>query len=232
MQFVPLWTSILRSKKVFDLPDDLFRTWALFLLSAQEHDHRSGSLPRTEDLAHSLHLDEKECLSRLSRLSRDGFLDECEGVFTIHDWDDWKVRKDFTGAERKRRQREKDKDKKRLRKMSNGADVTVCHGTSRDVTNVTMSRPNSTTTASIEEGTHSPFVPILTPRQKECIDLAAARWGTQNGDSFIGDLLKTYTPEIVMESMDAHWDSVGPGLKPRLLRAICAGKFNDQQKGK
>lgn len=112
MQFVPLWTSILNSRKVAGLPDDLYRMWTLCLVVAQEYDHRYGTLPAPDDLSYRLHLDPKECMSRLSRLSRDGFIEIQDGVYSIHDWEDWKHRPDPTSAARKRAQRQREREKK------------------------------------------------------------------------------------------------------------------------
>ena len=63
--------------------------------------------------------------------------------------------------------------------------------------------------------------------QKECIDLAAQRWGASNGDYHIGDLLRTYTAELVMEAMDRHFAKVGPAIRPALLIATCRGMLAD-----
>lgn len=109
MQFVPLWTNIARSRKVAALPDDLYRTWTLCLVTAQEHDHKNGSLPTADDLAYFLHMDTEELMSRLSRLSRSGFLDVQDGVYYVHDWQDWKHRPDPTAAARKRAERDRKK---------------------------------------------------------------------------------------------------------------------------
>jgi Helix-turn-helix domain len=71
--------------------------------------------------------------------------------------------------------------------------------------------------------------PVWDARQQEVIDLATQRWGACNGDFIVGDLLRTYTAEIVMAAIDRHWDKVGPGLRPSLLRATCEGLFNDSR---
>lgn len=152
MQFVPLWTAILRSRKVAGLPDDLFRTWTLCLLTAQEHDHKHGSLPPVDDFSYSIHMEAKSLMSRLSRLVTLRFLDIRDGVYYIHDWDDWKHRPDPTGAARKRAQRERERQKELEAQEDNdrngeyheSENVTVTPVTSRDVTKVTMSHTNST----------------------------------------------------------------------------------------
>ncbi len=105
MQYVPLWTCILKSRKVGGLPPDLFRFWILCLVSAQEHDHRRGTLPSLDDLAYSLHMETSEVAVFMSQLVTRDFVTDRDGVYAIHDWSDWKQLPDPTSAERKRRQR-------------------------------------------------------------------------------------------------------------------------------
>jgi hypothetical protein len=107
VQYVPLWTCILKSKKVARLSPALFRFWILCLVSAQEHDHRKGTLPSLDDLAYSLHMRTAEVQSLMSQLVRRNFVTDRDGVYEIHDWKDWKYDPDPTAAERKRRQRAK-----------------------------------------------------------------------------------------------------------------------------
>lgn len=133
MQYVPLWTCILKSRKVGSLPPDLFRFWILCLVSAQEHDHRRGTLPSLDDLAYSLHMESDKVADLMSQLVRRDFVTDREGVYAIHDWKDWKHLPDPTAAERKRRQRAR-----------NAQSVTTDHVTdvtetavSTDVTDVT-----------------------------------------------------------------------------------------------
>jgi hypothetical protein len=141
MQFVPLWTSILRSRKVATLPDDLYRTWTLCLLTAQEHDHKHGSLPSVDDLSYSLHMSNDNCLSRLSRLVTLKFLDLRDGIYYIHDWDDWKHKPDPTGTARKQAQREREREQ--LRKAKEVTERNGEHDTIEDVTDVTVTSVTS-----------------------------------------------------------------------------------------
>lgn len=120
MQFVPLWTSILRSRKVAGLSGDDYKFWTMCMLLAQEHDYRTGSLPSVADISYALHMSQKDCLSTLSTLVRGHFLDVQNGIYFVHDWDEWKLGKDPTGAEKKRRYREK---KKRLAEQASGVIV-------------------------------------------------------------------------------------------------------------
>jgi hypothetical protein len=69
--------------------------------------------------------------------------------------------------------------------------------------------------------------PPWDPHQQEVINLATQRWGACNGDYFVGDLLGAYPPELVRVAMDRHWDKVGPGLRPALLRSTCQGMLVD-----
>ena len=150
MQYVPLWTNILKSRKVGDLSPSEFRFWILCLLSAQENDHRKGTLPSLDDLAYSLHMEPPKVESLVSRLVTLGFVTDRDGVFMIHDWQDWKHNPDPTAAERKRRQRAK------LGGSTNDSNVT-------DVTDVTrdteMSRCHAPTEHSIAEHSRPPLPP-------------------------------------------------------------------------
>lgn len=119
------------------------------MLVAQERDYKSGCLPETDDLSYILHIEKDECSRKLSRLSQSGFLDEHDGFYVIHDWDEWKCKKDPTGAERKRKQRAKHKTEKEV--TNNNEEITddkieKCHGTSRDVTNVPKCHTTDTDT--------------------------------------------------------------------------------------
>ncbi len=122
MQYVPLWTCILKSRKVASLPPDLFQFWILCLLSAQEHDHRRGTLPSLDDLAYSLHMETDQVAVFMAELVTRDFVTDCDGVFEIHDWKDWKHDPDRTAAERKRRQRS------RMAQSSQHRSCPRCHG--------------------------------------------------------------------------------------------------------
>lgn len=127
MQFVPLWTCILKSRKVGQLPAELFRFWILCLVSAQDHDHRRGTLPHLDDLAYSLHMDLPEVESLMSRLVTMGFVTDRDGSYAVHDWQDWKYQPDPTAAERKRRQRAKKGDPESNGHVTDVTDVTENH---------------------------------------------------------------------------------------------------------
>ena len=120
MQFIPLWTSMLHSRKVASLSGDDYKVWTMCMLLAQEYDFRTGSLPPISDISYALHMSQKDCLSTLSTLVRGHFLDVQNGTYFVHDWSDWKLGKDPTGAEKKRRYREK---KKLLAECANEAIV-------------------------------------------------------------------------------------------------------------
>lgn len=109
-QYTPLWTSILRSPKVFALDPEAFRLWVLLLALAQEHDRLGGNLPGVDSVAFTLHMTLAE-IRRLTTLLIDaGFLDESpDGGLMIHDWREWRRKEDHTSAARKRRQRDKER---------------------------------------------------------------------------------------------------------------------------
>lgn len=107
MPFVPLWTSVLRSRKVAALSDDLFRLWITCLLEALEHDKARGTLPPAEDFSPALRRDMETLRSDLERLAERGFLDRRGGGFAVHDWQQWQYSKDPTAAARMRAYRER-----------------------------------------------------------------------------------------------------------------------------
>ncbi len=133
MQYVPLWTCLLKSRKVGGLPPNLFRFWILCLVSAQEHDHRKGTLPSLDDLAYSLHMQTDEVQDLMSQLVTLDFVTDRDGVYEIHDWKDWKHEPDPTAAERKRRQRIRPDSTTNPAHVTGVTDVTEV----RDVTDVT-----------------------------------------------------------------------------------------------
>lgn len=107
-QYTPLWTSILRSPKVFSLDPEAFRLWVLLLALAQEHDRLGGNLPGIDSVAFTLHMDVAEVRRLAAKLIDSGFLDASpDGGLMIHDWREWRRREDPTSADRKRRQRDK-----------------------------------------------------------------------------------------------------------------------------
>lgn len=65
------------------------------------------------------------------------------------------------------------------------------------------------------------------PVSKQCLQLALDRWGACNGDSVIGDLLRTFTPKVVRYAMDRMWDKHGDRLNPAYIRSICRGVDED-----
>jgi len=109
MQYTPLWTSILRSPKVFALDPDAFRFWILCLALAQENDNSHGNLPDVESVAFTLHEDEREVRRLAAKLIDAGFLDATDDGLCVHNWKKWRHRRDVTAAVRKQRQRDREK---------------------------------------------------------------------------------------------------------------------------
>ena len=162
MQYVPLWTCILKSRKVGSLSPELFRFWILCLVSAQEHDHRKGTLPSLDDLAYSLHMRMDEVEALMSQLVTRDFVADCDGVYTIHDWNDWKHVPDPTAAERKRRQRTKHAQPEWPARATAVTGVTETHDVTA-VTNVTSGAKGHDVTAyqsrSEQSGSETPLPP-------------------------------------------------------------------------
>lgn len=126
MQYVPLWTTILRSRKVFNLDDASFRFWVNCLALAQDHDQRKGTLPDLDSIAFCLHLEDEAASILMDRLVSGGLVDAAGEGYVVHNWEKWRGKRDPGAADRKRHQRE--------RERSNVTDVTdvtrdaKCHG--------------------------------------------------------------------------------------------------------
>lgn len=125
MQFVPLWTSILKSRKIGTLSPEAFRFWILCLVSAQDHDHKDGTLPRVDDLAYSLHMNVADATRLIKELVACDLICDSDACYSIHDWKDWKHNPDPTNAERQRRFREKRKMPKTPKQSENENPVTT-----------------------------------------------------------------------------------------------------------
>jgi len=250
VQFVPLWTSVLRSRKVASLSESLRWTWIACLLVAQEHDHKHGTLPNVDDMSYALHMEPAELMSRLSRLSRAGFIEEHGGVYSIHDWDDWKHRPDPTATARKRAQRERERLKTQAVTSRNGepdasGDVTVTAVTSKSHgchAPTQLNRPQQNThpptprdggdecacepfDPSGEEDESPDIVrlpePAWTTEQRRVVEQATRWWGASNGDSVVGSLLRTYPVGWVEEAIHSHHGKVQDRLQPARLEGFC-----------
>jgi hypothetical protein len=136
----------LKSRKVGGLPPNLFRFWILCLVSAQEHDHRKGTLPSLDDLAYSLHMQTDQVQDLMAQLVTLNFVTDRDGVYEIHDWKDWKHDPDPTAAERKRRQRTRPDSTTTPAHVTRVPDVTAVRDAT-DVTKVTAARDVTAVTA-------------------------------------------------------------------------------------
>ena len=222
MQFVPLWTCILKSRKVGALPADIFRFWVFCLVSAQDHDHRRGTLPSLDDLAYSLHMELADVTPLMSQLVTRGFVTCRDGVHAIHDWQDWKVRVDPTAAERKRRERAKIGESGGNGSVTDVTDVTHvrdCHDVTRQQNRTESNRAESPPTPIPSPVLTKPF----TDEEQALVTRAAERWGASNGDAVVGDLLREYPAAWVKLACEAEWDKHGLALNPRYLRGILQG---------
>jgi len=253
LQFVPLWTSVLRSRKVADLPEVVQLTWVKLLLIAQEYDYRFGSLPCMDDIAYQLHMGIDELTRRIVTLSRDRFLEERDGVLFIHDWEEWRYRSDPTGVLRKRAQRERDRLKQQgvtsNAVCETGQDVTVTRD-SHVTSQMSQMSPNNSNSnynntpplpprdggsacvreTSSSEGHANPESfpvarPSWSPDERRGLDRATDRWGACNGDVVIGDLLRDYPARLVGEACDRHFGQVKASLHPGRLRGLCRTMF-------
>lgn len=113
MQFVPLWDSILDSRKLSQLSLETIGKWCLLLLSARRHDWENGFLPPVADIAFWTRRSESEIQGWIAELVEVKLLDRHGKTLAIHDWEQWKCKSARTSTarvakfrERKRKERE------------------------------------------------------------------------------------------------------------------------------
>lgn len=83
MHWFRLYTDVLHDPKVQRLPGDLFKAWVNLLCLASQSD---GRLPKIEDIAFSLRINERDAQNSVTELVSRGLLDDREGVVTPHNW--------------------------------------------------------------------------------------------------------------------------------------------------
>ena len=172
-----------------------------------------GILPKLADIATHLRLGKAKALRVIRTLIQAGLIDQQfngskeDTKLYVHGWSERQFKSDDINA--------------RVRKHRAAS---ICNVT---VTPRVRERARSETETETETEGGKGIPPPWNPRQQECIDLAAQRWGASNGDCQVGDLLRVYTPELVMEAMDRHFAKVGASIRPPLLIATCRGLFND-----
>ncbi len=227
-----LFVEILDNPKIHELDTDLFTGWIKVLLATKKH-RQNGKLPGGQILAFWVHQEGSTVSRWLRDLEARGFLDrDDDGQLWVRNWLNWQSP---TSAERQQRYRARKKDDL-SRTLSGGIDRDIdregdtnrnarCNAdVTRDVT-----RYVTRVTRDVTRDSAPPKItpPIFDSRQQEVLDLATQRWGSSNGDCIVGDLLRIYPPELVMEAMDRHFDKVGPAIRPALLRAACQGMLSD-----
>lgn len=107
-----LYSSILDTRKVQNLPGDLFKTWVNLLSIASQADPR-GTLPRIGDIAYRLRADIDTIMQQVEELRRRHLLDGDKHHLRIHDWPEWQPDSDANltpgrrdkNAERTRKER-------------------------------------------------------------------------------------------------------------------------------
>jgi len=187
-----------------------------------------GTLPALNEVAFQLRISESEASSIIDELVKANLVDKSPGSrkLRIHGWE--------------KRQRGSDNVATRVKRYR------------KRQCNVTETLPHACATEQIqnrdrgerEERERESPLPLVensrvpnpveawTDRQQQCIDQAARHWGASNGDVIIGELLRTFSPEIVMASMDVHFERFKKNLKPAYLRKTCEGKYRDQENGR
>ena len=172
-----------------------------------------GILPKLADISSHLRLGKAKTLRVIQMLIKAGLIDgqangsSEEARLFVHGWCD--------------RQFKSDDINERVRKHRS---TSICNVT---VTPRVRERARSDTDTDTDTEGGKESLPPWDPAQQEVIDLAGQRWGASNGDCIVGDLLRTYSAELVMEAIDRHWSKVGPALRPALLMATCRGMLAD-----
>jgi hypothetical protein len=202
VQFVPLWTDILDRPnwKILDLPPELFRFWTFCLLAAQKNDHVSGNLPDDRTLARWFGMTVTEVGHLRDMAVTGGLIDEIDGEFWLHDWEEWRDRKDPGAARRKRKER---KAKKELT-----PDVTDVSRTCHDPV-TPMSRPN------IQQTTYNRQHSSLTnSRAGECDE------PFHSGDA---PTIPRADPQPGLTDLVNRGDEINPGLGDFLKNLVLSG---------
>ncbi len=241
MAWLWLWTDILDCSKLAELDDTTFRGWIMLLACAKRHD-LDGCLPRLKDLAYWCRKDESAVKTWLLVLAEHQLVEREGDDFKIHDWHYWQPGrsgptsgvhgKAKTNAERQReyRQREREKRETDERNVTEPPVTPITNNNRGEERRegITLRNDNSLVTNNVTPNVTPSPSPPLTPHQQECINQATEKWGASNGDMYIGEMLKVYHEDIVMECMDKYWDKHGQQFKPALFRGYCKTALNDQ----
>lgn len=262
MQYTPLWTSILRSPKVFALDPESFRFWAFCLVIAQEHDRSHGGLPDVDTIAFTLRIDPKDANRLLGKLVAARFVDAADDGHRIHDWKRWRGGKlDPTAAERKRHER----DRKRSHPVTpvtnvtlghahvtrDKRDVTPCHGghdchatyihTEQDIQNTPQPPKGGDGVGDSRDSDPAP-VPAPppgvaapgSPAWQAVVDSLPSEWGPQ-GQAACVRLLAAFPPAVVaygMEKLLDRFDGGFPGGAGGWWRTVCHSNPDGRPKAK
>jgi len=216
MNWFRVYHDIIDDPKILQLSAEMrwYYVGILAVSSRQSQQNMRGILPKLEDVSVHLRLNKPKTLRVVRTLIQAGLIDqEFNGSpgnirLSVHGWNE--------------RQFKSDDITERVRKYRGNVSGNV------SVTGRTRVRARSETETETEtEGGREKCPPLFNSRQQEVIDLATARWGASNGDSIVGDLLRVYSPELVMEAIDRHFAKVGASIKPALLMATCRGMLAD-----
>jgi len=145
-------------------------------------------------------------------------IDKMKSHYSIHDFTKWNESKDKTRAKRQRDWRHRNAERNALR---NGVISNACN-TTQGIEGIEGEKKE-------EEKEEIPPSPLWNDHQQQCIDQARKHWGASNGDVVVGNLLRVYHEDVVMESMDAYVLKYGADLKPALLGGFCRTRFNDRE---
>ena len=183
----------------------------------------SGDLAKLDDeeIALFLRITPAELEKTRDLFKRKGFIGE---RWSLPAWEKRQAPTDRTAAERMRRMRANKPEPANgvTEHVARNSRVTMQPEQRNEVKPLRVEEEGDT-----EEEGESPLplvVPIPDdPISRECIRIAAERWGACNGDSVIGDFLRRHKPEYVRYAIDREWDKHGTRIQPAYLRSILQG---------
>jgi hypothetical protein len=213
MEWFRMYHNVLHDPKIQLLPIDCRWRWVEMLCLCSQNDPR-GILPALEDVAFHLRISVTETTAVIQRLMDAGLIDKCAGSrkLRMHKWENYQFASDDS-YERVKRFR---KQKRNVSETPPDSDTDT--DTERERKGKERPPPHACKTFDIK---------CEQCKKDACITQAGEKWGASNGESVVNDLLRTFSPDIVMEAMDQCWNRFQARLVPAYLRKCCEGKFQD-----
>ena len=209
MEWFRAYHDVINDHKIQGLAIEMRWRWFEMLCLCSMNAPR-GTLPGLDEVAFKLRMNATEASAVLQTLIDVGLIDKSVGSrkLRIHHWEKWQRDSDDVATRVKRFRKRK------------------C--------NVTVTPPDSDTEEIRKEtGKENPpptfEINTFEWKKQQCIDQATRHWGASNGDVIVGELLRTFHPDIVMDAMDCCFEKFKHEFKPAYLRKCCEGKFRDHE---